>query len=68
MVKRVYLIKPILVNGVSFSKILIHQNEEFKYYVSKIVFREKWYKIVWLIERNLNYLGIISIFRDRRIK
>lgn len=99
MVKRVYLIKPILINGVLFKKILIDshvdkhadhindelileilnslnkdqhhpigESEEYLYYVTNILFHEKWYKLTWLIEKELNYLGVISIFRDRRIK
>ena len=40
----------------------------FKYFASTIKENNKWYKLVWLLEDNSLYIGVITAFRDRRIK
>ena len=40
----------------------------FKYFTSTIKDNDKWYKLVWLLEDNSLYIGVIMAFRDRRIK
>ena len=39
----------------------------FKYFRSFIKWDEKWYKIIWLLEDNESYIGIVTIHKDRRI-
>lgn len=40
----------------------------FQYFASTIKESEKWYKVVWLLEENSLYIGVITAFKDRRIK
>ena len=40
---------------------------QFKYFCSFIKRNDKWYKIIWLLEENERYIGIVTIHRDRRI-
>jgi hypothetical protein len=42
--------------------------DRFKYFASTIKENDKWYKVVWLLENNSLYIGVITAFRDRRIK
>ena len=42
--------------------------DEFEYYMTKIKHDERWYKLVWLLENGCFYIGVITLFRDRRIE
>ncbi len=44
------------------------ENEGFKYFASTIRHGGQAYKLIWLLEESVLYLGIITAFRDRRIK
>jgi len=46
----------------------VQEKDSFQYFTSKIKTNGKWYKLVWLLEKDLCYIGIITVFRDRRIK
>lgn len=45
-----------------------NESNGFKYFASRIKENDKWYKLVWLLENNSLYIGVITVFRDRRIK
>ena len=99
MSRRLYLIKPLLINDQFFDQIVIdphvdkhadHLNDEliieivrqldngeygfsdrngdFYYFVTFILYQENHYKLIWLHEGSLSYIGVVSLFRDRRIK
>lgn len=38
----------------------------YEYYATLVLLKEKQYRIVWLLEERLLYLGIITIYRDSR--
>jgi hypothetical protein len=42
--------------------------EEYQYFESKNYLNYVWYKLVWLLENDHRYIGVITAFRDRRIK
>ena len=99
VMRREYEINPIIVNGLSFKKLIIdphvdkhsdHISDElikvlikyldqekhiptgergsYKYFASRIKHGERFYKLIWLLEENFLYLGVITAFKDRRIK
>lgn len=43
-------------------------NESYQYFVTQISFEQKWFKLVWLLEIKTHNIGVITLFRDRRIK
>lgn len=47
---------------------IVDRKEQFCYFVSSHRLEGKWYKLVWLLQESYHYIGIITIFRDRRIK
>lgn len=42
------------------------RKEPFEYYVSTIELYQKKYRLVWLLEDKLLYIGIITAFQDRK--
>lgn len=40
----------------------------YSYYTAKIKEGSYWYKLVWLHDDTFSYIGVITAFRDRRIK
>ena len=40
----------------------------FEYFVSTIKHGKYFYKLVWLLEDDCSYVGILTVFIDRRIK
>jgi hypothetical protein len=42
--------------------------EKFKYFNTNMYMDNHRYKLVWLLEEKLPYIGIITVFRDRRLK
>jgi hypothetical protein len=40
----------------------------YSYFASKLFFERCWYKLVWLTEEKSNYIGVITVVKDRRIK
>ena len=38
---------------------------EFDYYLSKVFFNENVYRLVWLLEENQFYIGVITAFKDK---
>ncbi len=55
-----------LLDGKDFDPVSI--DEVYEYYATKIKFDEKWYKLIWLLEDGCFYLGVITLFRDRRLE
>lgn len=53
-------------NGGDFSP--VSEEDGFSYFANVIKHSERWYKIVWLLEEQSVYLGVITIFKDRREK
>jgi hypothetical protein len=96
MVRREFMILPILVNGRRITKVIVDPHYEkhrditddiildlvrmlngieqvpdeervpYEYYVTLLSSRGKSYRLVWLLERNEIYIGIITVYRDRR--
>jgi hypothetical protein len=46
----------------------VKEVDGFQYFASAIKDNNKWYKLIWLLEENLLYIGVITAFRDKRIK
>lgn len=44
------------------------ENSGFQYFAFTVKDNNQWYKLVWLLEENSLYIGVITAFRDRRIK
>ena len=40
----------------------------YQYFVSMLSIERKSYRLIWLIEKNNDYLGIINLYRDDRKK
>ena len=40
----------------------------FAYFATAMKVKQKHYKLVWLLEKNCLYVGVITAYRDRRIK
>lgn len=40
----------------------------FSYYANLLILDDLQYKIVWLLEENEIYIGVITVYRDRRSK
>ena len=39
-------------------------SKTYKYFVNdKVKYRERFYKLIWMLEDNENYLGIINVYR-----
>lgn len=43
-------------------------DDGFSYFAKKLKYQENWYKIIWLLEDESFYIGVITVFKDRRIK
>lgn len=41
--------------------------DNYQYFVSEISHENKFYKMVWLLEDEKFYVGVITAFRDRRL-
>ncbi len=46
----------------------VSTQDEFEYFMTKVKFEENWYKLVWLLQDGCFYIGVITLFRDRRIE
>ena len=44
------------------------ENNGFKYFASIIRHLDQAYKLIWLLEEESLYIGVITAFKDRRIK
>lgn len=40
--------------------------DEFNYFVTVVDFNEKFYRLVWLLEDNTSYIGVINAFRVKK--
>ena len=46
----------------------VKQEDGFSYFATKVEISERWYKLIWLLEKDFLYIGVITVFKDRRIK
>lgn len=46
----------------------IGEDNGFAYFATNLKYEERWYKLIWLLEGDDLYIGVITIYRDRRIK
>ena len=46
----------------------VKEEHGFSYFATNIEYEDSWYKLIWLLEDNSLYLGVITAFKDRRIK
>lgn len=44
----------------------IDVKDEFSYFVTIVDINEKFYRLIWLLEENASYVGIINAFRVKR--
>lgn len=44
------------------------EKDGFKYFASTIKENGQAYKLIWLLEESFLYIGVITAFKDRRIK
>lgn len=42
--------------------------DTYQYFATVIWENGYWYRLVWLMEREARYIGVVTAFRDRRIK
>lgn len=40
----------------------------FSYFASELRYQNNWYKLVWLLEDKEIYIGVITLYKDRRLK
>lgn len=38
----------------------------FEYFVTRIEHKAKWYRLIWVIEKDCSYIGVINAFRDKK--
>ncbi len=50
------------------SHLPVSEVDGFKYFASTIKQNSQAYKLIWLLEDNFLYIGVITAFKDRRIK
>ena len=43
-------------------------NDNYEYYVNLLESEGKQYKLVWLLEKGKLYIGILTVYRDKRRK
>lgn len=55
-----------LLNRREFAPIKIQDG--FSYFATKINYENKWYKLVWILENDCFYIGVITLYRDRRLE
>ena len=46
----------------------IRNQDGFNYFATNINYESKCYKLVWLLENDYFYIGVITLFRDRRLE
>ena len=46
----------------------VKTEDGFQYFATNLYCEGKWYKLVWLLEERSVYIGILTLYRDRRIK
>lgn len=46
----------------------VSQKDSFEYFATEVFLEGCWYRLVWLIEEECFYIGVITLYRDRRIK
>lgn len=50
------------------SFIPVRSSKEFEYFVTRVSWMSANYKLVWVTQRNQDFIGVITAFRDRRMK
>ena len=46
----------------------VDEEDGFSYFATMLKHSGSWYKLVWLLEDEKLYIGVITVFKDRRIK
>lgn len=46
----------------------VKEEDGFSYFATNIKYKKSWYRLIWLLEDNSLYIGVITAFKDRRIK
>jgi len=96
--RRVYKIKPIVVNGLRISEVIIdphyeekHRSsiddnlilslvkeidgrfelpataaEKYLYFATLVAWDDKQYRLIWLLEEDAIYIGVVNAYRDKR--
>jgi len=55
-----------LLDGKSF--IPTTKKDGFNYFLSRILYNERVYRLVWLLENNQFYIGVITSFKEKGVK
>jgi hypothetical protein len=46
----------------------VKKSDGFLYFATALKLEHDWYKLVWLTEKNSLYVGVVTAYKDRRIK
>ena len=46
----------------------VAEEDGFSYFLSKVLYKEKIYRLVWLLENNQFYIGVITSFKEKGAK
>lgn len=46
----------------------VNRKGAFSYFATELCYEKCWYKLVWLLEDEEIYIGVITLYKDRRIK
>ena len=44
----------------------VDKKDKCEFFVTRIECNSKWYRLIWIIEKDCNYIGIINAFRDKK--
>lgn len=48
------------------SELPVDMDNEFSYFLTRIELDQKRYRLIWLLEKDTDYIGVINAFRDRK--
>ncbi|GEM_PF-1637497 len=55
-----------LLDGRNYSS--VKESDNFEYFVSQIIAKSRNYRLIWLLETEEVYIGVITAFKDRGVK
>lgn len=47
-------------------ELALKSTERYSYFTNLIKLNDKQYRLVWLLENNETYIGIVNVYRDKR--